>query len=146
MRGSYKFYIGIDPGTKTGICIYSKEDKQIRRLDCIKIHEAMETVKFWHAAWPGKVFVRFEDARLRKWIPMQKTETAERGRREGAGSVKRDCSIWEDYLKSIGVAFEMVAPKNNKTKVTADYFQKLTGWKGRTNEHERDSAMLVIGM
>jgi len=142
---TYKYYLGIDPGVKTGICIYSNEDKQIRRLDCIKIHDAMETVKFWHAAWPGKVFVRFEDARQRKWVPWQKNEKAERGRREGAGSVKRDCGIWEDYLKSVGVPFEMVPPKNNKTKVTADYFKKLTGWMEKTNEHCRDAAMLVVG-
>src|ERR1044072_1780664 len=145
MKG-YNYLIGIDPGVKTGICIYSKDDKQIRRLDCIKINEAMETVKFWHTSWPGNVFVRFEDARQRKWGPWQKNEKAERGRRAGAGSVKRNCSIWEDYLKSIGVPFEMVAPKNNRTKVTADYFKKLTGWTERTNEHERDSAMLVYGL
>lgn len=142
---NYKFYIGIDPGVNCGICVWSAEDKQIRAIRSTKIHEAMEQVKFWHVSWPGKVFVRFEDARQRKWIPRQKTESAERGRREGAGSVKRDCSIWEDYLKSIGVPFEMVPPKNNKTKVNADYFKKLTGWTGQTNEHSRDSAMLVIG-
>lgn len=44
-----------------------------------------------------------------------------------------------------GIPFELVAPKNNKTKVSADYFKKLTGWEGRTNEHERDCAMLVFG-
>ena len=31
-------------------------------------------------------------------------------------------------LKDIGVDFEMVAPKNNKTKTTASYFKQLTGW------------------
>lgn len=142
---NYKFYIGIDPGVNTGICVWSAEDKQIRTLRSAKIHEAMQQVKFMVASWPGRVFVRFEDARQRKWIPRQKNERAEKGLWAGAGSVKRDCTIWEDYLTSIGVAFEMVAPKNNKTKVTADYFRKLTGWTEKTNEHSRDAGMLVFG-
>lgn len=45
----------------------------------------------------------------------------------------------------VGIAFEMVAPKNNKTKVTHEYFTKLTGWGKPTNEHSRDAAMLVYG-
>lgn len=142
---SYKYYIGIDPGVNTGLCVWSSEDKQIRTLHSVKIHEAMQHVKFMVASWPGKVFVRFEDARQRKWIPRQKNERAEKGLWAGAGSIKRDCTIWEDYLTSIGVPFEMVAPKNNKTKVKADYFNKLTGWTGKTNEHARDAACLVIG-
>ena len=142
---SYKYYIGIDPGVNTGICVWSVSDKEIRILHSCKIHEAIITVKSWTDAWPGKIFVRFEDARQRKWIPRQKNERAEKGLWAGAGSVKRDCTIWEDYLTSIGVPFEMVAPKNNRTKVTAEYFNKLTGWTGKTNEHARDAGMLVIG-
>lgn len=141
---NYKYYIGIDPGVNTGVCVWSVTDKEIMYLKSVSIHLAMEIVKTWKEL-PGDIFVRFEDARQRKWIPRQKNERAEKGLWAGAGSVKRDCTIWEDYLSSIGVPFEMVAPKNNKTKVTAEYFKKLTGWTGKTNEHARDSAMLVIG-
>lgn len=105
----------------------------------------MGTVKDWCINHTNHVFIRVEDARLRKWIPYQKNEKAEAGRREGAGSVKRDAKIWEDFLTDIGADFEMVAPKNNKTKVTAAFFKKLTGYQGKTNEHERDAAMLVVG-
>jgi hypothetical protein len=142
---NYTYYIGIDPGVNTGICVWSAADRHIRVIRSAKIHEAMNEVLFWRTAWPGKVFVRFEDARQRKWIPRQKNERAEKGLWAGAGSVKRDCTIWEDYLTSIGVPFEMVAPKNNRTKVAADYFKKLTGWPDKTNEHSRDAGMLVVG-
>ena len=141
----YNFYIGIDTGVQTGVCIWDAQQKAMRCIETGMIHQVMEEVRQFHQAWPGKVFIRFEDARQRKWILEQKNEKAERGRREGAGSVKRDAIIWEDFLKDIGVPFEMVAPKNNKTKVPADYFKKLTGFKGRCSEHARDAAMLVIG-
>ena len=84
---------------------------------------------------------RFEDARLRKWIPQIKGKEV----LQGVGSVKRDAGIWEDFLRDLGVPFEMVAPKNNITKLSADSFRKITGWQSKTNEHSRDAAMLVFG-
>lgn len=105
----------------------------------------MEMIKAWNLDHPGEVFVRVEDARQRTWVPWQKNEKAERGKREGAGSVKRDAKIWEDFLTDLGVPFEMVPPKNNKTKVSAEYLKQLTGYTGTTSKHARDAAMLVIG-
>lgn len=141
----YKYYIGIDCGVNTGICIWSREEKEITFIATVKIHYAIKFVESWAHSWPGKIFVRIEDARKRKWIPKQKNEKAERGRREGAGSVKRDAVIWEDLLTDLGVDFEMVAPAKNKTKASADYFQKLTRYTGSTSEHARDAGMLVCG-
>lgn len=145
MRIAHSCIIGIDCGVKTGLCVWSTKRKQIEQLLTMPIHQAMDVVKTWKE-FPGDIFVRVEDARLRKWIPRQKNEKAERGRREGAGSVKRDAKIWEDFLTDMGIPFEMVAPKNNKTKVDAEYFKKLTGWTKQTSEHARDSAMLVVGL
>lgn len=143
---SYKIIIGIDCGVTTGICVWLTEDKSIYYVGSAPIHVVMDSVKLYHTRlYPGEVKVRIEDARLRTWIPKQKNERAERGRREGAGSVKRDAKIWEDFLKDLGVDFEMVAPKNNKTKVTAAYFKMLSRYAGQTNEHMRDAGMLVIG-
>lgn len=137
--------IGIDCGVKTGVAVWVKYDKKLDHIDSCKIHEAMELVDILNSNHPGQVFVRVEDARLRKWIPAGKNEREERGRREGAGSVKRDAIIWEDFLTDKGIPFEMVAPKDNKTKTSAAYFKQLTGYKEQTNEHERDAALLVFG-
>lgn len=105
----------------------------------------MDRVKTLDYNYSGQVYVRVEDARLRKKIPWQKDEKTERGRREGAGSVKRDAKIWEDFLTELGVPFEMVAPAKNKTKVSAEYFKKLTRYAGLTSQHARDAAFLVVG-
>lgn len=87
------------------------------------------------------IFVRFEDARKRKWFGAKGVEAL-----QGAGSVKRDATVWQDFLQDLCIPYEAVAPKNNKTKITADYFRKVTGWEGRTSEHARDAAMLVFGL
>lgn len=140
----YSIYIGIDCGVNTGFCVWFASEKKIEFIGTLKIHEAMDRTKDLHK-YCGPVFVRVEDARLRTWIPRQKNESAERGRREGAGSVKRDAKIWDDFLTDLGVDFEMVAPKNNKTKVSPEYFKALIGYTGKTSQHARDAALLVIG-
>lgn len=134
----YNIYIGIDPGINTGIAVYNKSEKSLK-LATLKIHRAMESVKGIFDDNNG-VIVRFEDARQRNWFGK-----AGREQLQGAGSIKRDCKIWEDWLKDKEIPFEMVAPKNNRTKLGAEQFAKLTGYSGRSSEHSRDAAMLVFG-
>jgi len=145
MNRNYKYLIGIDCGVTTGYAVYTRSKKQLVSVESMTILEAIAAVKICHQVFPGSVFVRVEDARLRKWIPYEKDQKAERGKREGAGSVKRDAQIWEEFLKAEQIPHEMVAPKNNKTKLKADCFKKITGWHIATNEHGRDAAMLVFG-
>lgn len=145
VQNHHRFLIGIDTGVNTGFCLYVRESRSIGELHKLLIHDAMDKAKTLNNMFPGQVFFRVEDARLRTWIPRQATASREAGMREGAGSVKRDAMIWDDFLKSIGAEYEMVAPKDNKTKMKAAYFKSLTKWEPLTNEHERDAAMLVFG-
>jgi hypothetical protein len=82
-----------------------------------------------------------EDARLRTWF-------GEKGREalQGAGSIKRDCSIWCEFAELHGIALKSVKPAKGATKWDAETFKRVTGWKERTNEHARDAAMLVYGL
>ncbi len=138
---SYDVYIGIDPGTNTGVAAWNPFFDDLT-LQTMKVHKAMEYVSEIAKEIPNrKCLVRFEDARQRKWFG-----NAGREQLQGAGSIKRDCAIWEDFLKDLGVDFEMVAPKNTVTKISKEYFKQLTGYKGVTSEHGRDAAMLVYGM
>ena len=138
-------WIGIDTGVHTGLAIWDGNGRRFLSIEELKIHRAMDVVEALAKANPGEVRARVEDARQRKWIPNMGSIRNEIGRAKGAGSVERDCSIWEDFLADINVPCEMVPPKNNVTKLKQDAFAKLTGWAQRTNEHERDAAMLVFG-
>jgi hypothetical protein len=131
--------IGIDVGVNTGISIWDTEQKRLTMCESGMVHQALSLVEFMFRK-DSDLYVRVEDARKRKWIPK------DRGREvlQGAGSVKRDSKIWEDFLTDLKIPHEMVAPKNNRTKMKADYFSKVTGYTGKTNEHARDSAMLCF--
>jgi hypothetical protein len=137
---SQKRFIGIDAGTHTGFAVWSWEDKKLVDIRTLAIHEALEEVMLYHESMGG-VIVRVEDARLRSYFGTSGPEMW-----QGAGSIKRDCSIWEDFLEDKGITFQMVAPKNNKTKLKSAMFKRLTGWNRQTSEHARDAAMLVYGM
>lgn len=137
---THKTLIGIDCGVETGIAFYSIPSKTLTIVRTVKIHEAMTMVKRQFAVEGKALLVRFEDARLRTWFG-----NAGREQLQGAGSIKRDAKIWEDFLTDLGIEFEMVPPKNNMTKIDSGFFKRLTGWNKQTNEHGRDAAMLVFG-
>jgi len=137
----YRYYIGIDTGTNTGYSLWDAKERRFLVIEALPIHTAMLNIYHMEREYLAQTFIRVEDARKRRWFGNSGREQL-----QGAGSIKRDAVIWEDFLTSIGANFEMVAPKNNKTKLTASLFEKLTGWDKRTNEHSRDSAMLVFGL
>ena len=144
---AYDYYIGIDPGVKTGYALWSRSLKKFCYISSDTITKTMDWVK-WVASEvaksdnPSSLFIRVEDARKRKWFgPGSKAKL------QGAGSIKRDCKMWESFLTEQKIPFEMVDPKDMKgfTKLDQDVFRKMAKWDKSTNEHSRDAAMLVLG-
>ena len=133
-----KVVIGIDPGVNTGVAV--ADGGKLVSVGCMAAVNAEELVLQTMIDNGGKLFVRFEDARMRQWFGNKGREAL-----QGAGSIKRDCSRWEEFLTHHNIPHARIAPKANRTKLTADQFKRITGWQGRTNEHARDAAMLVIG-
>lgn len=134
-----RYFIGIDVGINTGVAVWDKSEKRFVEIQTTSILKAMEIVKKYEKS--DIVQVRLEDARKRKWFG-----DSGRERLQGAGSVKRDCVIWEEFLNDRKIPYMLIAPKNNSTKLSAESFKKITGYSGRTNEHTRDAAMLVFGI
>lgn len=132
-------YIGIDTGTHTGFAIWDSELQNFRCIQTLKIHQAMEQVMNWHKN--AKIVVIFEDARQRKWFGSNSNAKI-----QGAGSIKRDCTIWEDFLKDKGIEYRAVQPIKGGTKWSAERFYEIFGWEGKTSEHARDAALLVYGL
>lgn len=85
--------VGIDPGAQTGFAVWSVPLRKLSSCKTLKIHQAMDEVLQLHRA--GQLHsVTFEDARLRTWFGKMDREQAKYGAavREGAGSIKRDCT------------------------------------------------------
>ena len=135
--------IGIDPGVNTGLAVWDADAQQFAEVTTTTIVAAMDIVL--HYAGQGRAVTLYaEDARQRKWIPREASLSQFKGRAMGAGSVKRDCSIWEEFAKHHVLPLVLVPPRKGMTKWDAAYFAKVTGWTGRTSDHARDAAMLVF--
>lgn len=138
------YVIGIDPGTKTGLAVYNKQTKKLDAVCTLKVHEAFEAVSNQLSRAKnegGKIFVRVEDARKRKRYGANSF-----AKMQGAGAIKIQCKQWEEFLTSLGVSFDLVAPNQIKTKMSAAYFKQVTGWAARCSNHARDAAALVYGL
>lgn len=132
-------FIGIDTGVHTGFAVWDSDTKELVEISTLTITQAMQRVTELRVIL-RHVKLYIEDARKRTWFGK-----AGREKLQGAGSVKRDCSIWEDWCKEQGIECVMVAPKHNRTKLSAAQFRVLTKWTGRTTSHSRDAAMMVFG-
>lgn len=134
-------YIGIDPGKHTGFAVWHRDNRYLAEVSTMSITEAIDRVKMM-ADILGKENIRLfiEDARKRKWFGNTGPEVW-----KGAGSICRDCTIWEDFCREQGLEYRMMAPSAGCTKLGASQFKELTKWQGRTSNHARDAAMLVFG-
>lgn len=129
--------VGIDPGVETGFAGWDLEATKLLFCESLKIHQAMDRVREMHLCLSVRIVI-VEDARQRGWFGK-----SDRERLQGAGSIKRDCLIWEDFLREHRVPFVMNAPLVRGTKLDAQVFRQFSGWTQRTNEHARDAGMLV---
>jgi len=139
----YDVIIGIDTGVNTGFAAWDRKNKNFLQLDTVFIHKALERVSNVLLNSNYRLFVRVEDARL---ATFGRGDRANMSKAQGAGSVKRDAKIWEDFLTDCGIPFELVRPAMRKKKLTSAEFKKITGWTAPTNQHGRDAAMLVYGL
>ncbi len=127
--------IGIDCGVKTGMAVYDLNEKEIKLCVTCQIHNAFEYITNFNKERIKMVIV--EDARLVRF----KTSPL---KAQGAGSVKRDAKIWEDFLLDKKIPFRMVRPNKKFTKINKDLFKKITGIYHSTSTHSRDAMMLIF--
>ena len=128
-----KIILGIDPGVQTGMALWNGVTFSFVRT--VPIHEAL----FWVFTHQAEIdYIRVEDARKRKWFGKDA-----KVKQQGAGSIKRDCKIWDDFLGSLHIPYEMVHPIKGGTKLDGASFKKATGYTKQTSNHARDAAMLV---
>lgn len=134
--------IGIDPGTYTGFAIWDAQTRALLAVESLKLHRALVRVEALRADRP---LVMFEDART---IRMCNGRNDAKGKSvlQGVGSIKRDCSIWEDFLEDSGLPYQARTWKPGTTKWSAEEFRRITGWTAQTNNHGRDAAVIVHGL
>ncbi|CAM3970766.1 hypothetical protein PSAR109036_01915 [Psychrobacter arenosus] len=132
--------IGIDTGVKTGFAYsVAGEIQDIATETILSAQERVLAVRKSAEVKGVPYVVCIEDVRLRKWVaPNIGSE-----RLQGIGSVKRDCSIWQEFCERHNIRYILVPPAHIETKTKDAYFKSVTGYQGRTSGHGRDAGMMI---
>lgn len=133
-----KLLIGIDPGVNTGVAV--TENGRLRLITSMQAVAAEDYVL--GTAKDFDVHVYVEDTRnLRLPRSMQSQH-----REKGVGGVHRDMGRWQEFLTFHNIPHTMtgLSPKPFRVNDGA-WFNKITGWTQRTNEHGRAAAGLIWG-
>ena len=128
--------IGLDPGVHTGLAVFQNG----ALVELATIHPA--SIRSALVQWSPKRVV-FEDSRLQShnWTTHAARAAALKMARN-IGEVDGYCRIIVEHCAELGIAAHGISPKGKGAKMDADSFRELTGWAGRTNQHERDAAMV----
>lgn len=137
-------YIGIDPDIEaSGIACWDSETKEfdyiksmsfwdvINEFECWNIHINVIIEAGWlhsKSNWHGRAY--------------QSKSVGERIAKN-VGSNHQVGILITEYCEIKNINYRLVFPRG---KVKADYFKKLTGYTKRTNQDQRDAAMLVYGL
>ena len=132
-----KLILGIDPGANTGVAYFV--GGALVRLETIAPHQIERTLR---EAMPARVV--FEDSRLQShtWT-RGKSGAASAKMARNVGQVDAWCTLITSICGELGIAAHGVSPAGKGAKVNAERFAEITGWAGRSNEHERDGAMVA---
>ena len=129
--------IGLDPGANTGVATF--EGGSLVSLETIAPHEIERTIR---AVQPARVV--FEDSRLESYVWSQiKSRAAALKMARNVGEVDAWCKLIVAVCAQLDIPAHGISPKGKGAKVGAAEFERITGWKGRSNEHERDGAMVA---
>lgn len=133
-------HIGIDPDVdKSGVAIWESQSKKLKLMvpeyfDLLAIlDQYIAPVVHIEAAWLHS---------KSNWHGGQGAAAQRIAKNVGANHMIG--KLIEEYCKRNGIEYTLHKPASKK--LTAETFEKLTGYKGRTNQEMRDAALLVYGL
>lgn len=145
-----KLIIGIDPGANTGLGVWSPHAKKFLFLKKLPFWSAIDKVTDLNEEYVIDVVI--EDPTQNKPVfpnKLKDVDSVLQAMRmaQNIGSNKRDAQLWFDFFDYMKIPYRKRRPtRKSHTKLTAEAFNKITGWSGPSNEHSRDAGMLVYGM
>ncbi|MBK9427238.1 MAG: hypothetical protein IPN63_07590 [Gammaproteobacteria bacterium] len=130
--------IGIDPGKQTGISTY--RDGALVELRTVSPGDVYEVL-----LESGATRVVMEDSRLQSAVfPRAVGPRAMLKIARNVGEVDQICRRIEAVCETAGIDLVRVSPLGKGAKLNAARFKEITGWTGRSNQHERDAAMCAF--
>lgn len=144
-----RFAIGIDP--PKGLAAYDLDKNELVKLMNVTFWDIIETLDIVRESYDIEVVCEAPNENAPVWLG--KTRHGNRAlvndrallkAAQNVGQNKEAAMLIVEWCKRHNVKVTTQRPsKRSMTKLTAEQFNKITGWKGKSNEHTRDAAMLV---
>jgi hypothetical protein len=158
-----KIFIGIDAGKICGLSVWHKFEKKFLSIESCSFWECIESLerakKFYIPINDYDLTVVIEDVTQHSpvFFAMTTYKTTKGNHdnkiRAVCEQAKRVGMVWDktnlimEWCEKHNVKLIKRKPtRRSGTKMKADTFKNFTKWQGATNEHSRDSAMLIFGM
>jgi len=136
----FRYALGIDVGIVNGFSVW---DRQLEKLDTVcscKLYELFHFLEKWEDKTASDIEVFIENPNT--WKPFGKSNSAVL---QGAGAVKQTYKHAVEFLEFKKIPYTPTKIQGNLKKLNRATFEKYTKWTKVTNEHSRDSAMIVFG-
>lgn len=127
--------VGVDPGKETGVALVSDG-----------VLEFIDTVDFWTVYLMLGSSFNPQDTRVVVEVPYNNKNWHGNGAAVAVGGVIRESRLLADGIELLGFDVTRVHPTGRGKKMKHKEFCELTGWRGRTNKHTRDAALLALGV
>ena len=128
--------LGIDPGANTGLAYFTLGKLMwVRTCEPVGLDMLIVAVDR----------VIFEDCRLTSHVYTAKnvSKAAALKVARNIGEIDAWCSLIVAICEKRKIPAIGISPKNKGAKLNAAQFEAATGWSGRSNQHERDAAMVA---
>jgi len=140
--------IGIDPDmVASGIAVVN--GKEVQHLLSIKLPDLISAIKAIGS--PAEVCIKLENPEANKGLfasRQNKNKAVSIAIAMSVGKVQATTHHIKELLESEGYAVKLIAPLKGEVKrqakADAKYFNKLTGWSGRSNQDQRDAALIAL--
>ena len=131
--------IGFDPGVSTGVAIYINGNLvKLKTVRVDEYHELLFDVG-------GPLFVVIEDSRKQSHVftGPRVTGAAKSKIARNIGMIDGFCHVLQTLCETCAIPFVLVSPEQKGRKLDDETFKRITGYQGRSNQHERDAAMVA---
>ena len=140
--------IGIDPDMiASGFAVVN--GKQITNLHSVKLPNLIAAVQAIGS--PGDVVIKLENPEANKGLfacRVNKNKAVSIAIATDVGKVMATAHHIKEMLIAAGYPVKLVTPLKGplkrQAKDDAKYFNKITGWTGRSNQDQRDAALIAL--
>lgn len=139
--------VGIDPDIrKSGVALAI--DGKLAELHSLPFVEVLPYIM--SIGLPGSLLVKIENpgAVSAMWSQRNKMSLAAKmSVAQDVGRVMAVAELLQQVIENAGHQVKMVKPLHGpvkRAKDDAEYFNRLTGWAGRSNQDKRDAALIAL--